>query len=69
MSFAEFTDAIARGVTLTMSEGTALQALWHDGRVDWGRAHACVQNARRSSSNWVHAYLHRKEGDRENASN
>ncbi len=40
-----------------------LQALWHDYRGDWHRAHEIVQaiNDRRAAR--VHAYLHRKEGD------
>ncbi len=45
----------------------ALQALWFDQKGDWNRAHEIVQNANDSDSHWVHAYLHRKEGDRDNA--
>ena len=46
----------------------ALQALWWDAKGDWERAHECVQvNEAELTSAWVHAYLHRKEGDRSNA--
>jgi hypothetical protein len=45
----------------------AAQALWWDGRGDWERAHACVQAAQDREAAWVHAYLHRKEGDLGNA--
>lgn len=45
----------------------AVQALWHDLRGDWGRAHACVQDDSSREGAWVHAYLHRKEGDLSNA--
>jgi len=45
----------------------ALAALWHDARGDWERAHACAQEDRGADGAWVHAYLHRKEGDLGNA--
>lgn len=44
-----------------------LQALWHDARGDWERAHEVCQRAKSREGDWVHAYLHRKEGDRGNA--
>lgn len=46
---------------------SALQALWYDYREDWHKAHEIVQNANDADSAWVHAYLHRKEGDLSNA--
>ena len=46
----------------------ALQALWHDARGDWERAHDLAQEAAGADGDWVHAYLHRKEGDEGNAS-
>ena len=45
----------------------ALRGLWHDGRGDWETAHRVVQDASDADSAWVHAYLHRKEGDLWNA--
>jgi hypothetical protein len=45
----------------------ALAGLWHDGRGDWDAAHGTVQDATDGDSAWVHAYLHRKEGDLWNA--
>lgn len=45
----------------------AIQALWHDARGDWEKAHACVQDDAGRDAAWVHAYLHRKEGDVGNA--
>jgi len=47
--------------------GVALQALWHDARGDWECAHERCQEARNRDGDWVHAYLHRKEGDLTNA--
>jgi len=46
----------------------ALQALWWDARDDWERAHGLVQlDETDRQCAWVHAYLHRKEGDLSNA--
>ena len=44
-----------------------LQALWHDARGDWEAAHRCAQEEKSRAGSWVHAYLHRKEGDLGNA--
>ncbi len=46
----------------------ALQALWWDARGDWEKAHGLCQRAGSPAGDWVHAYLHRKEGDEGNAS-
>ena len=45
-----------------------LEALWHDARGDWERAHHITQEIESTDAAWVHAYLHRKEGDLSNAS-
>jgi len=44
-----------------------LLALWHDARGDWARAHEVAQSIDDATGAWVHAYLHRKEGDLGNA--
>ena len=44
-----------------------LQALWHDGRGDWEAAHQVAQDVPDPDGAWVHAYLHRREGDLSNA--
>ena len=44
-----------------------LLALWHDARGDWDEAHRVAQDIDDKSGAWVHAYLHRKEGDAGNA--
>jgi len=44
-----------------------LQALLLDGVGDWDSAHRIAQNVYTKDGSWVHAYLHRKEGDRSNA--
>lgn len=45
----------------------ALLALWHDARGDWEKAHLVAQDVDDWDGSWVHAYLHRKEGDLGNA--
>ena len=45
----------------------ALRALWHDGHGDWAQAHAVAQDDESRDGAWVHAYLHRKDGDLGNA--
>lgn len=45
----------------------ALTALWHDGRGDWDAAHRTAQEIDDAEGAWIHAYLHRKEGDAGNA--
>jgi hypothetical protein len=45
----------------------ALTALWWDGKSDWTRAHESAQQDEGMEGAWVHAYLHRKEGDQGNA--
>jgi hypothetical protein len=44
-----------------------LHALWLDARGDWDGAHAVAQDDPSAEAAWVHAYLHRKEGDQGNA--
>ena len=44
-----------------------LLALWYDGRGDWKRSHEIIQDIEDTTAAWIHAYLHRKEGDIGNA--
>ena len=45
----------------------ALRALWLDARGNWDGAHDGAQADEGGAGDWVHAYLHRKEGDAGNA--
>jgi hypothetical protein len=45
----------------------ALRALWLDAKGDWDGAHDAAQADEGGAGDWVHAYLHRKEGDLGNA--
>jgi hypothetical protein len=44
-----------------------VRALWHDARGNWDEAHRIAQDVDTVDGAWVHAYLHRKEGDAGNA--
>jgi hypothetical protein len=45
----------------------ALTGLWWDAKGDWTRAHESAAQDEGRDGSWVHAYLHRKEGDQGNA--
>lgn len=47
--------------------GSAIEALWWAARTEWTRAHEAAQSDEGTDAAWVHAYLHRVEGDMENA--
>lgn len=61
------TPAELRAAPEAPSQGAALQALWWAARADWTRAHEAAQVDDSAPAAWVHAYLHRVEGDMENA--
>ena len=67
MSFEEFLAVPAPPAGMS----PALQALWHLSRGTqaggWERAHACAQEDDSREGAWVHAHLHRVEGDDANA--
>lgn len=44
-----------------------LVALWQDAKGNWSAAHSLAQAVDGSMACWIHAYLHRKEGDLGNA--
>ena len=44
-----------------------IKALWFDARDDWKNAHELIQDVTDKNAAWIHAYLHRKEGDIWNA--
>jgi hypothetical protein len=45
----------------------ALAALWWDAKGDWKQSHEVAGQDEGPAAAWVHAYLHRKEGDNSNA--
>lgn len=44
-----------------------LKSLWFDAKGDWEASHDIAQEMHSDLGSWIHAYLHRKEGDRFNA--
>ncbi len=44
-----------------------LTALWYAGKGNWEQAHRIAQDLSTPEGSWVHAYLHRDEGDPGNA--
>ncbi len=47
--------------------GPALKAMWEDAKGNWGGAHTIAQEIGDETGSWIHAYLHRREGDLGNA--
>jgi hypothetical protein len=66
MTLQQFRDSL-RGERPPTELNHALAGLWWDARGDWTRAHESAQQDEGPAGSWVHAYLHRKEGDEENA--
>jgi hypothetical protein len=44
-----------------------MESLWYDGKGDWEKSHTIIQDVEDENAAWIHAYLHRKEGDIWNA--
>lgn len=66
MTFAAFKDSLNND-TPPAGLRPVLEAMWWDGKGDWNRSHDVAQEVPGAEGSWVHAYLHRKEGDKGNA--
>jgi len=66
MTLEEFRASLAREAPPD-GLGPALLGLWHQGRGAWEAAHETVQSDDGADAAWVHAHLHRVEGDEMNA--
>ena len=66
MTLDEFVDATAKP-TPPAGLDDVLLSLWWDRKGDWEKAHEHAQAAETRDGSWVHAYLHRREGDLGNA--
>jgi hypothetical protein len=66
MTVQEFRDSLVRDEP-PRQLNFALAGLWWDAKGDWNRAHESAQQDEGPAGAWVHAYLHRKEGDASNA--
>jgi hypothetical protein len=67
MTPADFDDAVKRRRALPAGAPILVRALWHDAIGDWSAAHTLAQDVESADGAWVHAYLHRREGDAGNA--
>lgn len=66
MTLREFKESL-HGAAPPAGLPPALVAMWHDAKGDWHKAHETAQDIKSAAGAWVHAYLHRKEGDHPNA--
>jgi hypothetical protein len=66
IGFAAFKASLADGVP-PKDLAPAVQALWYAANGLWERAHEMAQKRDDAAGAWVHAYLHRVEGDEPNA--
>lgn len=66
MTYDEFKASLANDVA-PVELSPYLRALWEDARGNWAQAHELVQAEMDTEAAWIHAYLHRKEGDLANA--
>lgn len=66
MTFDDFTASLT-GHEPPTGLSAVLASLWHDAKGNWERAHEIAQDVPDPDGAWVHAYLHRKEGDASNA--
>jgi len=67
MTFSEFKKSVGQNAP-PPNINSLLQALWFDAKGDWEMAHNLAQEVNTKDGSWIHAYLHRKEGDLGNAS-
>jgi hypothetical protein len=63
---AEFKASLS-GATPAQHLDAPLAALWWAAKGGWNEAHKIVQDEATADAAWVHAYLHRVEGDSANA--
>jgi hypothetical protein len=66
MTINEFKDSLSSHQPPAKISGLLL-ALWYDGKGEWEAAHNIAQDIHTHEGSWIHAYLHRKEGDEGNA--
>ena len=67
MTFDDFRLSVKRGTKPPPGLSAPLRALWLDGKGDWAAAHETVDDLETKTAARVHAYIHRKEGDLDNA--
>ncbi len=66
-TFEDFAQSTAAGAVIPAGLSEPLQAMWHAKAGQWDRAHEIAQDLMTPTGSWIHAFLHREEGDRANA--
>jgi len=66
MTFSSFKESLSSNEP-PQNASVYLRALWYDAKGDWDEAHKLIQDINDKNAAWIHAYLHRKEGDINNA--
>ncbi len=66
MNLSSFKESLATG-NPPANASVYLQAMWYDAKDNWEKAHQLIQDVPDKNASWIHAYLHRKEGDIWNA--
>ena len=66
MNFEQFQESLSQS-TPPSQVSAHLKGLWYDAKGDWQQSHEIIQDINDTDAAWIHAYLHRKEGDIGNA--
>jgi len=66
VTLAELTASVAKAAP-PRDLAPPVEALWWAAKGEWDKAHKIVMNDDSREAAWVHAYLHRVEGDLPNA--
>ncbi|MDA0578055.1 MAG: hypothetical protein O3B24_08150 [Verrucomicrobia bacterium] len=67
MKVAEFRESVRSAAVPPAGLSEPLQALWYAAKGHWDEAHTVAQGAESRDGSWIHAHLHREEGDQGNA--
>lgn len=67
MTFEEFKESLNNS-SPPQNLSDLLKAMWYDANENWKASHDIAQEIHSKEGSWIHAYLHRKEGDEGNAS-
>jgi hypothetical protein len=60
-------DSLRSAPAVPHGASAPVAALWHAAQGDWAKAHDLVNDLEGETAAWVHAHLHRVEGDLDNA--
>ncbi|MGC1516395.1 MAG: hypothetical protein WA810_12530 [Maribacter sp.] len=65
-NYTDFQDTLG-GLAPPQDWPEGLKSIWFDAKGDWEASHNIAQEMHDTLGSWLHAYLHRKEGDKFNA--